>query len=126
MNFVLFDGDCSFCQVNVQFILRFERSAYFHFASLQSEVGQALCERYDITDTTSVVVIDQNKAYTKSDAALQITKHLRYFWVLRGLSIVPRFLRDIVYEVIAINRKHLPGACLVPTATQRARFHEKR
>lgn len=126
MNIVLFDGDCGFCQANIQFILRFERSAYFHFASLQSEIGQALCERYGITDRTSVVVIDQGHAYTKSTAALKIAKRLRYFWLCQIFILVPRFLRDALYEQVAANRKHLPGACLVLTASQRERFHDKR
>lgn len=126
MNIVLFDGDCGFCQANIQFILRFERSAYFHFASLQSEIGQALCERYGITDRTSVVVIDQGHAYTKSTAALKIAKRLRYFWLCQIFILVPRFLRDALYEQVAANRQRLPGACLVLTASQRERFHDKR
>lgn len=126
MNFVLFDGECGFCQANIQFILRFERAPYFHFASLQSEIGQALCERYNIIDRTSVVIIDQGHAYTESTAALKIAKHLRYFWLCQIFVLVPRFLRDAVYELVAANRKHLPGACLVLTASQRERFHDKR
>ena len=125
---VLFDGVCNLCDRSVQFILDRDPTGVFRFASLQSDTGRALLVDHQIDPDAlaSIVVVDGETAYTRSDAALRIAKDLRFPWnALWGLRIVPRFLRDAVYELIARNRYRWFGtreSCRLPTPDVAARF----
>lgn len=125
---ILFDGDCNFCDANVQFIIKRDPVARFSFASLQSDIGQKLVKEYRIpTNVDSLVLIDKNKAYIKSTAALHIAKKLDGLWHLLFLFIlIPRPIRDSVYEWIARNRYEWFGkkddSCALPTPDIRKRF----
>lgn len=124
---VLFDGDCNFCNSSVQFIIKRDQAMMFQFASLQSEIGQALLGQYEVDRSIdSIVVIQNEKAYTKSTAALQIAKHLDGFWKLLAiLRIIPAFMRDPFYNWFAANRYRWFGkqeVCKIPTPEERARF----
>ena len=79
MRIILFDGECNFCDASVQFIMKRDRGT-FHFASLQSEIGQQLVERFQLHGIDSVVLIENDCAYTKSTAALRIAKRLYRLW----------------------------------------------
>lgn len=127
MRIVLMDGDCSFCQASVQFIMKRDRGA-FHFASLQSELGQKFVKQYRLEHVDSVVLIEHGKAYIYSDAALRIAGQLvapwRYISVAR---IIPKFIRDAAYRLIAKNRHNLlrkQPVCAIPSEKDRARFLE--
>ena len=126
---VLFDGVCNLCNQTVQFIIRHDSKGQFRFASQQSEAGQGLLNQHSIPQTTaladSVVVIEGDRVYLESDAALQIFRRLpRYSW-LYNFRYVPKPLRDWVYRVIAKNRYRIFGkqeSCMVPTPELRSRF----
>jgi predicted DCC family thiol-disulfide oxidoreductase YuxK len=127
---VLFDGVCNLCSSSVRFIAERDRAAFFKFASLQSDAGARLLTEHGITppngDPTSIVVIEGGRALVRSTAALHIARHLDGIWKLGlALVIVPRFLRDIVYDFIASHRYRWFGkkdVCMVPTPELRARF----
>ncbi|MER2106357.1 MAG: thiol-disulfide oxidoreductase DCC family protein [Solibacillus sp.] len=123
---VLFDGVCNICDASVQFIMNRDAGAH-HFASLQSEVGQQLIEKYGLRDVDSVVLIEEGRAYTKSTAALRIARHLGVWKLFYALIVVPAPIRDLFYTAIAKNRYRLFGkkqVCKLPTAEERARFIE--
>lgn len=137
---VLFDGTCNLCNGAVQFILDHERGGALRFAALQSEAGSALLERAAGVeaarallagargdgDPDSVVLVEDDRAYTHSTAALRIARYLR--WPYRGLvlfTVVPRFVRDAVYRFVARRRYRWFGkseTCRVPTPELRARL----
>ncbi|BAQ09224.1 hypothetical protein OXB_0752 [Bacillus sp. OxB-1] len=124
---ILFDGDCNFCDASVQFILKRDPAEHFLFASLQSDTGQKYREQYQIPDDVdSIVLIEKEKAYTKSAAALHIAKKLDGMWhILFLLILVPRPIRDAVYDYVAKNRYRWFGkkeACMLPTPEERKRF----
>lgn len=125
---VLFDGQCNFCDASVQFIIQRDPAAHFHFASLQSEKGQQLKKLFNIAETEdSIVLIEKQKAYTKSTAALHIAKKLDGLWHLLFLFIlVPRPIRDSVYKYVANNRYKWFGkkeqTCALPSPETRKRF----
>lgn len=125
---VLFDGDCNFCDTSVQFIIKRDPYAYFQFASLQSEKGQDFVKQYHIPETVdSLVLIENHKAYTQSTAALRIAKKLDGLWHLLFLCIlIPRPIRDGVYNYIAQNRYRWFGkkedTCAIPSPEMRKRF----
>jgi len=125
---ILFDGVCNFCNAMVNFIIRQDKKSTFLFCALQSEAGKKLLGEYNIDwkANDSFVVIENNKAYLKSDAALKLYDKLRWYWKWTQLFwVVPKFIRDWVYNVIAKNRYKWFGKreqCMVPTAEVRQKF----
>jgi predicted DCC family thiol-disulfide oxidoreductase YuxK len=126
---VLFDGVCNYCNAMVNFAIRNDKKAVLKFAPLQSTVGICLREQYKISaDIDSVIVIENEKAYTYSDAAIRIARHLR--WPARAfyaLIIIPQFIRQPLYKWIAKNRYKWFGKkeeCMIPTPDVKARFLE--
>ena len=124
---ILFDGQCVFCDHSVQFILKRDVDEVFQFASLQSDVGQQLLKQYNIDPSMdSIVVIYRDKVYIQSDAAIVIAQQFKGVWkLLVVVKILPKWLRDKVYALIAKNRYRLFGemeTCRIPTKEERRRF----
>ena len=124
---ILFDGECNFCDSSVQFILRREKGALYTFAALQSKAGQALLKKYRVPLTIdSLVLLDGNRCFYKSSAALRISKNLKGGWpLLSCLLIVPKPLRDYIYNIVAKNRYKWFGkkdSCTVPPPEIKKRF----
>lgn len=128
---VLFDGVCHLCQGAVKFIIKRDPERRFRFASLQSEAGKRILKgsanRGLNSGRIDTIVLYQDGAYyTRSSAALRIAKGLRFPWPLAfGFIIVPRFIRDAVYRIVAANRYRWFGkdeTCLVPTKENKQRF----
>ncbi|MBR7798014.1 MAG: thiol-disulfide oxidoreductase DCC family protein [Bacillota bacterium] len=124
---ILFDGVCNFCDQSVQFILKRDKQEQFTFASLQGDAGQELLKRnYVPTNMNSFILIDGNKTYFKSTAALRVCKELNGAWkLLYGFMIIPKPLRDFLYGVIANHRYEWFGqkqSCTLPSPETRKRF----
>ncbi len=125
---VLFDGVCNFCNASVNFVIARDKAAYFKFAPLQSVIGEELRTRHGIdkVETDSVIVIENERVYTHSSAALRIARHLDGIWSWTYVFvIVPKPIRDLLYRLFARNRYRLFGrqdACMMPTPDVRARF----
>lgn len=124
---ILFDGDCLFCHDSVWWIAARDRKAVFRFAAQQSTVGRALLEKGNVLGRDTVVLIEDGCYYIKSDAVLRIGRHLAWPW--NGLAaaglLVPRLLRDFVYDQIAARRHRLirkQDRCQLPSPELRARF----
>lgn len=127
---ILFDGDCNFCDSSVQFIIQHDPAGYYQFASLQSDIGEELRAKHSIPDDVdSLVLIDQGRAYVKSDAALRVANHLTGLWKLAYyLKSFPRPLRDGAYDLVAKNRYKVFGKldqCQLPPPHIRKRFLDK-
>ncbi|MBF2055344.1 MAG: thiol-disulfide oxidoreductase DCC family protein [Candidatus Sericytochromatia bacterium] len=125
---ILFDGVCNLCNGAVNFIIDRDPEAYFHFAALQSEAGQKMLQELGLSqqDFDTIVLIEGNKHYTHSTAALRIARKLKAPWSLAGvLLLVPAFIRNAVYRQIAKNRYQWFGKsaqCRLPTPALKARF----
>ena len=125
---VLFDGVCDLCESSVQFILLRDTAAYFKFASLQSNFAQEILLQQGLATThfDSIVLLQNGKIFQRSDAALRIAKHLSGGWKLLYVFIViPRFVRDAMYNFIATNRYRWFGKkneCMLPKPEWRNRF----
>ena len=124
----MFDGICNLCNQSVQFVIEHDKKNQFRFASLQSDFGQNFLKEnnLDATQFDSVVFIEDDKFYTKSSAALKISKYLDGItsW-LTIFMIVPKPLRDVVYSFIAKNRYRWFGkqeSCWLPTPELEAKF----
>lgn len=127
---VLFDGVCNLCSASVQFMIARDPKARLQFAALQSEAGKKILAEHGMTppegDPDSILLVDGDRVYDKSTAALRIAKALTFPWFLAWpWIIVPRFLRDVLYRFIAKRRYVWFGkkdSCLIPTPELRARF----
>lgn len=125
---ILFDGVCNLCNAAVQRVIKHDPDKRFKLGSLQSEKGQEILNRYqlDHPDLSSFVLIENNKAYTRSTAALRVARSLKGLWsLLYGFIIVPPFIRDRVYNFIAKNRYRWFGkkdSCMIPEAGVKDRF----
>ena len=126
--FILFDGVCNFCDRSVNFIIKRDRNNRLLFAPLQSHAGRELAEQYGFQNDYlgSMVFVENGKAYTRSTAALRIAAYLGGAWpLLKILLLVPRFIRDAAYNLIARNRYKWFGkkeTCMVPGPAIRAKF----
>ncbi len=125
---ILFDGVCNFCNGSVNFIIDRDKTGYFKFAPLQSEIGEKLLAEngIDKTVTDSVILVEDGKVYTHSTAALRIAGRLKGKWSwVHHLTVVPGFIRDGFYKLFARYRYKMFGkqeACMLPTPEIRSRF----
>lgn len=125
---LLFDGVCNLCSSSVQFVIRHNGKENVQFASLQSEVGKQLLKNADLPADYigSLVLVENDEFFVKSDAALKLTKHLNGLWKLGGIFLmVPKFIRNPVYDWIARNRYKWFGkkeVCWIPKSEWNARF----
>lgn len=103
---VLFDGVCHLCQGSVRFIVERDRSGHFRFARLQSPRGRSLLAQHRLpSDLQTIVLIEEGRAYVRSDAALRIARRLTGPWrAAAALLVVPAPLRNAVYDWVARHR----------------------
>lgn len=125
---VLFDGVCNLCNRSVMFIIRHDPDAVFRFAALQSDAGrQALSMLNQAQENvSSIVLLQGQKVFTHSTAALSIARQLKGpIKFAYAFIIIPRFIRDAVYNWIARNRYRWFGKkdqCMVPGPDLLRRF----
>ena len=124
---VLFDGECNFCNSSVQFIIKRDPHNEFQFAPLQSDIGKAFINKFHIpSNIDSLVLIDDERCYLQSTAALRVCKYLKgSYKLLYCLILIPKPIRNVVYRIIAKNRYKWFGkteSCMIPSPKDRARF----
>jgi predicted DCC family thiol-disulfide oxidoreductase YuxK len=130
---VLYDGVCGLCNGLNQFLLKRDPNDHFRFASLQSEFAASLLKRYDINavDLDTVYVVADyaqpgERLLARSDAILYILGRLGGVWgLLRVGGVLPKSLRDALYNVVARNRYRVFGkydVCLMPENRYRKKF----
>lgn len=125
---ILFDGVCNLCNGVVQFVIKHDTKKIFLFASLQSETGQSILKKHNLSteNFTSFILADVDKLHIKSSAALHIAKKLGgIFTLFYAFIIVPPFIRNAVYSWVANNRYKWFGkqeSCWLPTSDLQSRF----
>jgi predicted DCC family thiol-disulfide oxidoreductase YuxK len=125
---ILFDGVCNFCNYWVNFIIDRDNHDVFHFAALQSEIGQKLLKKYKINTSNfdTFVLVDGEEYFSKSTAAFKVSKDLRGIWkYLYFLIFIPKPIRDFVYRIIAKNRYKIFGrrdVSRIPTEKEKVKF----
>lgn len=125
---ILFDGVCNFCNSSVNYVIAHDPRGYFKFAALQSDAGERLTREHgiDSANVDSVVLIENGRAYVRSAAALRVAKKLGFpAALLYAFIVIPRPIRDILYDAFAKRRYRFFGSqdeCMLPTPEIRARF----
>jgi predicted DCC family thiol-disulfide oxidoreductase YuxK len=131
---LLYDGVCGLCNRFVQFVLHRDHSGIFRFASLQSPLAAGVLERHgqlpEVLDTVYAVVdcdTPQERLLTRSDAIVFVLAQLGALWRVAStlIKLVPRPLRDFVYNTVARCRYRIFGRseiCILPAPKSRDRF----
>lgn len=128
---LLFDGVCNLCNRWVNIVIDHDPEARVRFASLQSVAGRTLLSRYgyDAGTLNSVVLVDGDHIFQRSDAIIRLSKYLTGgMRLLVVTTVIPRFIRDYFYDLIARHRYSLFGTreqCRLPGAGDEDRFLEK-
>ena len=125
---ILFDGVCNLCNSSVNFIIKHDKKERFLFASLQSDAAKEILLQFPSKKIImgSLFLIENNKIYNKSTAVLKILRNLnggvRFLYIF---IIIPKFLRDSLYDYFAENRYKWYGKkenCMVPSPKLKKRF----
>ena len=125
---VIFDGVCNLCNGTVQFIIKRDIKKRFSFTTYQSITGQDILSQhgFSATDQSTVVYVKNEVPYFKSKAVLEILRDLGCCWnLLYILIVIPPFIRDFVYDIIAKSRYRVFGkreSCMVLTSEIMDRF----
>jgi len=107
---IFFDSSCMLCSRLAHWILKFQKAQELQCLSLESEDSRTLLQANNIPfDINSIIVVDSNTVYTKTDAIDKIMSRLVWiFCPLRvALWLTPKLISNWVYDIIAKNRKHL-------------------
>ncbi|MDY7096786.1 MAG: thiol-disulfide oxidoreductase DCC family protein [Pseudomonadota bacterium] len=129
---IVFDGICVLCTANAQFVLRSDRRGRFRLAAMQDDAGAQLMREngIDPSDPESFILIDAvqdgGRVWKNSDAVLHMWNELGWPWRIGSVfRLVPRFIRDPIYLLIARNRYKWFGQreeCWVPSMEQAERI----
>lgn len=128
---LFYDGDCALCNKSVQFVINHEKKSEnpLLFCSLQSAYAKQTLSKYqyDFNQLSTLVLLVDDTIYYKSTAALNLCQFLKipYKWLI-VLKIIPKFIRDAVYNWVAKNRKRLIKMpfCYMPNPQLKNRFIE--
>jgi predicted DCC family thiol-disulfide oxidoreductase YuxK len=126
---ILYDGVCVFCSRWIRFIAARDVEQRFRFTAIQSGYGTHLAQAFGIDpeDPDTNAVIHGGVAHFKSEGALMVLSYLPGWRWVGALRVVPKPLRDGVYNLVARNRYRIFGkyeACFVPDVELRARVIE--
>ncbi|HMU46750.1 MAG TPA: thiol-disulfide oxidoreductase DCC family protein [Chitinophagaceae bacterium] len=125
---VLFDGVCNFCNYWVNFAIKRDKKGKLMFSPLQGKTAKEKLTHFNFNQKTlsSVILVDKGKIFTQSSAAIRICRYLDGGWkLLYGLIVIPKFIRDFFYNIIARNRYKWFGKkeeCMVPSPELKERF----
>jgi len=126
---VLFDGYCNLCNASVQYLIKHDGKKHFLLTSLQSDAATKILLQFgqkSFKDFNSIVLINEGVIYKKSSAALHIARQLSGLIKLVYIFIiVPKPLRDFIYDYIAKNRYKWFGKkqdCMLPNPDDIDRF----
>jgi predicted DCC family thiol-disulfide oxidoreductase YuxK len=123
---VFYDGDCGFCNRSVAVVMKYDKAGLIHFAPIQSGFTQKMFAEMKLPqpDLSTFYFYEDGKMYEKSKAAFRVAKYFGFPRnLVRVFLIVPRPIRDWVYDQVAKRRQRLSkGFCVMPTPEQRQRF----
>jgi predicted DCC family thiol-disulfide oxidoreductase YuxK len=125
---IIFDGHCVLCSRFARFVLRHDRIANFRLMAAQSQLGQALYRHLslDPVNFETNILFEDGRAWFKSEGSIRILSRLGFPWSLAVITtVIPRPLRDRLYDVVARNRIRWFGrqsACYLSDPGHQDRF----
>ena len=125
---MFFDGECIFCCRALQFFIKIDKNQILRYATLQSDFGKKLMQdlNLELGMNESVILLYKQKPYLKTDVTFKVLSLLRYpYKALSVFKIIPRFVRNWIYDIIAKNRIKWFGQteqCYIPTEANKHLF----
>lgn len=125
---VIFDGVCNLCNFWVDFLIKRDKKGLFLFTANQDQAGKEILETHgeSAEDVRTIYFLEKDILYKESSAVLRVARRLPGLWpLLYAFIIIPRPIRDLVYQWVAKNRYRWFGqkeTCRIPTEEERARF----
>ncbi|NQD37197.1 thiol-disulfide oxidoreductase DCC family protein [Permianibacter sp. IMCC34836] len=125
---IVFDGHCRLCNGWVNFLLARDQNKRFHFAAVQTKIGQQLLEQagFSALDPETMLLVSKGRVYSHTDAILRVLWQLGAGWrLLSLLRLIPERLRDPLYVAVAQRRYRWFGRteqCRIPQADEVERF----
>ncbi len=124
---IIYDGFCHLCNRSVNFILKHDNKKIFRFTPFHSSFAiKMLTENIEMPKGNTVILLLDGKTYTRSDAALKTMMLLKRKWKLfYPLYLIPKFIRNGIYNIIAHNRYNWFGkqnTCINPPFEFKDRF----
>jgi predicted DCC family thiol-disulfide oxidoreductase YuxK len=125
---IFFDGVCNLCNASIDFVIQRDKDDQFLVGALQEDFSKKILSGFDVREDylDSLVLLEKEKIYYKSTAALKIARQLSGLWpALYPLIFIPKFLRDPIYNWIGSNRYRWFGkksTCRLPTPAEKAKF----
>lgn len=126
--FIIFDGECGFCDSVVRFLAENDVNDKFLFVSNLSKTGTELLDKSQIDillTKKTIVLIIEDKTYIKSKAFIKILRHIPEFYIISCiLSFFPNFTLDFIYDVFSRYRRKifLKKSCSIPVVDVRRKF----
>ncbi|BCE01371.1 thiol-disulfide oxidoreductase DCC family protein [Marinicellulosiphila megalodicopiae] len=125
---LLFDGVCRLCNFWSKFIIKFDKNQQVKLCSVQSKAGQEILKYYGFSSDVfeTMIYVEYGQCYQKSDAFFRVASVLKLPWsLLVVFKIIPKILRNWVYDRIALNRYKIFGryeVCVLPKNKDKHRF----
>ena len=125
---IIFDGQCVLCSRWARFVMRHDAAKQFRLLAAQTPLGAALYEHYglDPVEYETNVLLEDGRAFLKSESTIRMFERLGLPWsMMKVFRVVPRALRDKLYNLVARNRLNWFGSrktCFVPEPSDAERF----
>jgi predicted DCC family thiol-disulfide oxidoreductase YuxK len=127
---IFFDGVCNLCNGFIDFVIKRDSKKIIYYAPLQSEISKTLLKNENIhlgENFSTIYFYDAGKFYEQSSAILMIVKNLSIGYKLAATLcfIIPKSIRNIVYNYIARNRYRFFGkkeTCRLPSQEEWNQF----
>jgi len=107
-NTILFDSKCNLCSKSVKKVMKLDKNKIFKFISNNSDYGKELINEFNLNSITTETIIlftSEKEFLIKSDAAISIITRLNIiFKIFNILLVIPKVIRDKVYDYVAKNR----------------------
>jgi predicted DCC family thiol-disulfide oxidoreductase YuxK len=125
---LVIDGTCNLCNRTARFIKKRDREQLFIIIASQSKEGEKILKHHGLEQPESVLLIEGERVYEKSDATVEILSRLSGCqWLAFLLKIIPKRIRDYCYGVVARNRYRWFGRqkeCAIPDSEFQERFRQ--
>ena len=126
-NVIFFDGFCVLCSGTVALLIKIDKKRIFQYSSLQGSYAQEVLNLSNINSGASVIFRSDGRSYVKAEAVIHILKKLGPIYKFLGflLNLLPLFMLDRLYNLIAENRYRMFGkndTCLIPDEANRSLF----
>ncbi len=123
---IFYDGVCILCNRFIRFVLRWDRKKEIYISPLQSAFAGAVLKNFDIDPgkLDTVVFYKNGRIHTRSDVVFSVFRSFGFPWtILNVCELIPRKVRDDVYNWVARNRYGWFGkaseTCPIPDAAQK-------